>query len=62
MVAGLFALMLGVNPKQVHAWYMAVYVDAVEWVELPNTLGMSPHCAAARSAEASRCRLVALKS
>jgi deoxyribodipyrimidine photolyase-related protein len=44
MVAGLFALMLGVNPKQVHAWYMAVYVDAVEWVELPNTLGMSPHC------------------
>jgi deoxyribodipyrimidine photolyase-related protein len=35
--------MLGVDPKQVHAWYLAVYVDAVEWVELPNTLGMSQY-------------------
>ncbi len=43
MVTGLFALMLGVNPKQVHAWYLAVFVDAVEWVELPNTLGMSQY-------------------
>ena len=43
MVTGLFALMLGVDPKQVHAWYLAVYVDAVEWVELPNTLGMSQY-------------------
>ena len=33
--------MFGVQPRQVHAWYLAVYVDAVEWVELPNTLGMS---------------------
>jgi deoxyribodipyrimidine photolyase-related protein len=41
MVTGLFALMLGVEPTQVHAWYLAVYVDAVEWVELPNSLGMS---------------------
>jgi deoxyribodipyrimidine photolyase-related protein len=41
MVTGLYALLLGVNPKQVHAWYLGVYVDAVEWVELPNTLGMS---------------------
>jgi deoxyribodipyrimidine photolyase-related protein len=41
MVTGLFALLLGVEPKQVHAWYLAMYVDAVEWVELPNTLGMS---------------------
>ena len=41
MVTGLFALLLGVKPKQVHAWYLSVYVDAVEWVELPNTLGMS---------------------
>jgi deoxyribodipyrimidine photolyase-related protein len=30
-----------VDPKQIHQWYLAVYVDAVEWVELPNTLGMS---------------------
>ena len=41
MVTGLFALLLGVDPKQVHQWYLAVYVDAVEWVELPNVLGMS---------------------
>jgi deoxyribodipyrimidine photolyase-related protein len=43
MVTGLYALMLGVRPGQVHAWYLAVYVDAVEWVELPNTLGMSQY-------------------
>jgi deoxyribodipyrimidine photolyase-related protein len=43
MVTGLFALMYGVQPRQVHAWYLAVYVDAVEWVELPNTLGMSQY-------------------
>ncbi|HRZ01671.1 MAG TPA: cryptochrome/photolyase family protein [Burkholderiaceae bacterium] len=43
MVTGLFALMLGVQPQRVHAWYLAVYVDAVEWVELPNTLGMSQY-------------------
>ena len=43
MVTGLYALLLGVHPKEVHAWYLAVYVDAVEWVELPNTLGMSQY-------------------
>ncbi|MAT69152.1 MAG: cryptochrome/photolyase family protein [Planctomycetaceae bacterium] len=43
MVTGLFALLLGVDPRQVHQWYLAVYVDAVEWVELPNTLGMSQY-------------------
>jgi deoxyribodipyrimidine photolyase-related protein len=43
MVTGLYALLLGVRPQQVHAWYLAVYVDAVEWVELPNTLGMSQY-------------------
>lgn len=41
MVTGLYALLLGVRPQAVHQWYLAVYVDAVEWVELPNTLGMS---------------------
>jgi deoxyribodipyrimidine photolyase-related protein len=41
MVTGLFALLLGVQPQRVHEWYLAVYVDAVEWVEMPNTLGMS---------------------
>ena len=43
MVTGLYALLLGVNPREVHAWYLSVYVDAVEWVELPNTLGMSQY-------------------
>ena len=43
MVTGLYALMLGVRPRELHEWYLAVYVDAVEWVELPNTLGMSQH-------------------
>jgi deoxyribodipyrimidine photolyase-related protein len=43
MVTGLYALMFGVRPIEVHQWYLAVYVDAVEWVELPNTLGMSQH-------------------
>ena len=41
MVTGNFALLLGISPKAIHEWYLAVYVDAIEWVELPNTLGMS---------------------
>ena len=41
MITGLYALLLGVKPQAVHEWYLSVYVDAVEWVELPNTLGMS---------------------
>ena len=43
MVTGLHALLVGVDPKALHEWYLAVYVDAVEWVELPNTLGMSQY-------------------
>jgi deoxyribodipyrimidine photolyase-related protein len=35
--------LLGVKPRAVHEWYLAIYVDAVEWAELPNTLGMSQH-------------------
>jgi len=41
MVTGLFSLLLGVKPQAIHEWYLAMYLDAVEWVELPNTLGMS---------------------
>jgi deoxyribodipyrimidine photolyase-related protein len=41
MVTGLYTLLLGVHPKEVHAWYLSMYVDAVEWVELPNVIGMS---------------------
>jgi deoxyribodipyrimidine photolyase-related protein len=43
MVLGLYTLMYGVDPRYVHEWYLSVYVDAVEWVELPNTLGMSQY-------------------
>ena len=41
MVTGNFALIAGIDPVQVHEWYLAVYADAIEWVELPNTMGMS---------------------
>ena len=41
MVTGLFALLAEIDPKQVAAWYLAVYVDAVEWAELPNVAGMA---------------------
>ena len=41
MVTGNFALLAGVDPAQVHEWYLAVYIDAYEWVEAPNTVGMS---------------------
>ncbi len=41
MVTGTFALLAGIDPIAVHEWYLAVYADAYEWVELPNTLGMS---------------------
>ncbi len=41
MVTGLFGLLAQVQPRQLEQWYLAIYVDAVEWVELPNTLGMA---------------------
>jgi deoxyribodipyrimidine photolyase-related protein len=43
MVTGLFSLLFGVKPVEVHKWYLAIYWDAVEWVELPNTVGMSQY-------------------
>ena len=41
MVIGNFALLAGLDPHQVHLWYLGVYIDAFEWVEAPNTIGMS---------------------
>ncbi len=41
MVTGNFALLAGVAPKEIERWYLAVYADAFEWVEMPNTLGMA---------------------
>ena len=41
MVTGNFALIAGCSVAQVTDWYLAVYADAFEWVELPNTLGMA---------------------
>ncbi|MGI4848247.1 MAG: cryptochrome/photolyase family protein [Janthinobacterium lividum] len=41
MVIGNFALLAGIDPVPVHHWYLGIYIDAFEWVEMPNTLGMS---------------------
>lgn len=41
MVTGNFALLAGVAPRDIERWYLAVYADAFEWVEMPNTLGMA---------------------
>jgi deoxyribodipyrimidine photolyase-related protein len=41
MVTGNFALLAGVAPREIERWYLAVYADAWEWVEMPNTLGMA---------------------
>ena len=41
MVTGQLAMLLGVHPDEINDWYMVVYADAYEWVELPNTHGMA---------------------
>ncbi|MBZ4021332.1 cryptochrome/photolyase family protein [Rhodobacter sp. TJ_12] len=43
MVTGNFALLAGIAPAEIEAWYLAVYADAFDWVELPNTHGMVAH-------------------
>ena len=41
MITGNFALLAGIAPSQVDEWYLGIYIDAIEWVELPNTRGMA---------------------
>lgn len=41
MITGNFALLAGIAPQEVERWYLAVYIDAFDWVELPNTHGMA---------------------
>jgi deoxyribodipyrimidine photolyase-related protein len=43
MVTGNFALLAGVSPREIEEWYLAVYADAYDWVELPNVHGMVMH-------------------
>lgn len=41
MITGNFTILAGINPDEVDAWYLGIYADALEWVQLPNTRGMS---------------------
>ena len=43
MITGNFALLAGLDPFALHVWYLEVYADAFEWVELPNVVGMSQY-------------------
>jgi len=43
MVLGLFLMLWGANPRRTHDWHMEMYLDAIDWVSLPNMLGMSQH-------------------
>ncbi|CAN1491142.1 Photolyase PhrB-like [Flavobacteriaceae bacterium] len=43
MITGNFALLAGVDPDEVDAWYLGIYIDAIQWVEITNTRGMSQY-------------------
>ena len=43
MVTGNFALLAGIHPDEVDQWYLGIYIDAFEWVEITNTRGMSQY-------------------
>jgi len=43
MVLGLFCLLLGVRPRDVNDWHLSMYIDAIDWVSLPNVIGMSQY-------------------
>ena len=48
MVIGNFSLLTQIHPDEVDAWYLGVYIDAIEWVELPNTAGMALYASGGR--------------
>jgi deoxyribodipyrimidine photolyase-related protein len=50
MVTGSFALLAGVDPAAVDEWYLGIYIDAIQWVELPNTRAMSQYADGGRVA------------
>jgi deoxyribodipyrimidine photolyase-related protein len=41
MVTGIFGLLAEIEPKELEDWYLAVYIDAIDWAELPNVAGMA---------------------
>jgi deoxyribodipyrimidine photolyase-related protein len=43
MIIGNFCLLAGINPDEVDEWYLGIYIDAIEWVEITNTRGMSQY-------------------
>ncbi len=55
MVLGNFALLAGIDPKYVNEWFLIVYADAYEWVELPNVTGMSLYADDGRIASKPYC-------
>ena len=50
MITGNFALLAGVHPDAVDEWYLGIYIDAIQWVELPNTRAMSQYADGGRIA------------
>ena len=43
MITGNFTLLSGIHPDEVDAWYLGIYIDAIQWVEITNTRGMSQY-------------------
>lgn len=61
MVLGNFALISGVHPRELSDWFLAMYVDAIDWVTLPNTVGMVMHADGIREGEHAKKPVVGTK-